>query len=56
MNAFDYFNGTRFYKNYQNPKTPPNRFDNRRSFLLKMENGEVREKFLESFNKKEPIN
>jgi len=33
--ALDYFNGTEFYKKYQNPKTLPNIFDTRQSFLLK---------------------
>ena len=43
--AFDYFNGTGFYENYQNP----NIFDTRQSFLLKMEDPEVRTTFLNSY-------
>ena len=50
QDAFDYFNGTGFYKNHQNPKTLPNIFDTRQSFLLKMESREVRETFLNSYN------
>jgi len=34
----------------QNPKTPPNRFDSRRNSLLKMENLEMRDKFLKAYN------
>ena len=49
--ALDYFNGTGFYEKHQNPKTLPNIFDTRQSFLLKMEYREVREKFLNSFKK-----
>jgi hypothetical protein len=48
--ALNYFNGTGFYKKYQNPKTLPNIFDTRQSFLLKMEDREVRENFLKSYN------
>ena len=48
--ALNYFNGTGFYKEHQNPKTSPNIFDTRRSFLLKMEDREVRENFLKSYN------
>jgi len=47
--AFDYFNGTGFYKNYQNSKTLPNIFDTRQSFLLKMEDPGVRTTFLNSY-------
>lgn len=50
--AFDYFRGTNFYKSHQNVKTPPNIFDTRRSFLLKMENKEMRDKFLKAYNRK----
>lgn len=48
--ASDYFNGTGSYENYQNPKTLPNTFDTRQSFLLKIENREVRKNFLNSCN------
>mgnify|MGYP000709680287 CR=1 FL=1 len=50
--AFDYFNGMGFYKKHQNPKTSPNIYDTRRSFLLKMENLEMRDKFLKAYNRK----
>jgi hypothetical protein len=48
--ALNYFNGTGSYKKYQNPKTLPNIFDTRQSFLLKMEDREVRENFLKTYN------
>ena len=48
--AFDYFNGTGFYRTYQNSKTLPNIFDTRQSFLLKIEDPEVRTTFLNSYN------
>ena len=48
--AFDYFNGTGFYEEYQNPKTLPNIFDTRHSFLLKMEDRETINNFLNSSN------
>ena len=48
--ALDYLKGTGFYKKHQNPKTLPNIFDTRQSFLLKMEDREVRENFLNSYN------
>ena len=51
--AFDYINGTGVYKKFQDIKTSPNIFDTRRSFLLKMEDDKIRNKFLESYNKKE---
>jgi len=47
--ALNYFNGTRFYKRYQNPKTLPNIFDKKQSLLLKMEDRRVRENFLKSY-------
>ena len=50
--AFDYFSGRGFYEPHQNPKTSPNRFDSRRSFLLKMEDDQMRNEFLNSYNKK----
>jgi hypothetical protein len=51
QDAFDYFHGTGFYKDYQNPKTSPNIFDTRQSFLEKMQNFEMRTKFL-NYNKR----
>ena len=51
--AFDYLNGQNFYKYYQSLETPPNIFDTRQSFLLKIEKNEnMRENFLKSYNKK----
>ncbi len=52
QDAFDYFRGTNFYKYYQNVKTSPNIYDTRRSFLLKMENQEMHDKFLKAYNRK----
>lgn len=48
--ALDYFNGTGFYKEHQNPKTLPNVFDTRQSFLLKMDDRQMRKYFLNSYN------
>ena len=44
----NYFNGIGSYKKHQNPKTLPNIFDTRQSFLLKTKDREVRENFLNS--------
>lgn len=49
QDVFDYFHGTGFYKDYQNPKTSPNIFDTRKSFLLKMQDRDMRTKFLNSY-------
>lgn len=50
--AFDYLYGRNFYKHHQDLKTSPNRFDTRKSFLLKMKkNPDMRRKFLENYNK-----
>jgi len=50
QDAFNYFSSTGFYKNYQSPKTSPNIFDTRESFLKKMNNPEMRTNFLNSYN------
>jgi hypothetical protein len=50
QDAFNYFSRTGFYKNYQSPKTSPNIFDTRESFLKKMNNREMRTNFLNSYN------
>jgi hypothetical protein len=53
QDAFDYFNGKNFYKEYQSIETPPNIFDTRWSFLLKIEkNKDMRENFLKSYNRR----
>ena len=44
--AFDYFRGTGFYQSYQDVNTPPNIFDTRDTFLKKMQDFEMRNKFL----------
>lgn len=55
--AFDYFNGQNFYKYYQSLETPPNIFDTRWSFLLKVEkNKNMRENFLKSYNRRKSEN
>ena len=48
--AFDYFRGTGFYKSYQDVSRPPNIFDTRDTFLKKMQNFEMRNKFLNTYN------
>jgi hypothetical protein len=48
--ALDYFRGTGFYAHYQNPKVKPNIFDSRRSFLIKMQNFEMRNTFLKTYH------
>ncbi len=53
--AIDYFHGRGKYKKYQDPKTPPNLLDTRKTFLKKMEDKEMREKFLEYYNRRNPI-
>ena len=53
QDAFDYFNGKNFYKEHQSIETPPNIYDTRRSFLLKIEkNKDMRENFLKSYNRR----
>ena len=52
QDAFNYFNGKDFYSDHQNIKTPPNIYDTRESFLLKMENKEMRNKFLTAYNRR----
>ena len=53
QDAFDYFYGQNDYKYYQSIETPPNRFDTRWSFLLKVEkNKNMRENFLKSYNQR----
>ena len=57
QDAFDYFNGQNFYKYYQSLETPPNIFDTRWSFLLKVEkNKNMRENFLKSYNQRKSEN
>ena len=57
QDALDYFNGENFYNYYQSLKTPPNIFDTRSSFLLKIEkNREIRENFLKAYNQRKSEN
>ena len=57
QDAFDYFYGQNDYKYYQSIETPPNRFDTRWSFLLKVEkNKNMRENFLKSYNRRKSEN
>ena len=50
--ALDYYREEGFYKEHQDLKTSPNVFDSRQSFLLKMENIEMRTKFLKTLNER----
>ena len=50
--AIDYFRGTGIYTKFQDPNIPSTIYDTRESFLKKMENKEMRKKFLESYNQK----
>lgn len=57
QDAFDYLNGQNFYKKYQSLQVPPNIFDTRNTFLLKIEKNKImRENFLKSYNKIENKN
>lgn len=57
QDAFDYFNGQNFYKYYQSLETPPNIYDTKWSFLLKVEkNKNMRENFLKSYNRRKSEN
>jgi hypothetical protein len=49
--SIDYYHGTGIYAKFQDPKTSPNIQDTRKTFLKKMENQEMREKFLETYNR-----
>ena len=51
LDAIDYFNGEGCYAKFQDPHVAPNKFDTRKSFLLKMHDASAREKFLKSFNR-----
>ena len=53
LDAMDYANGTGFYKQYQNSRVKPTKFDTRQSFLLKMHDEKLRNDFLNSFNSKD---
>jgi len=53
--AINYFHGRGDYKKYQDPKVSPNLFDTRKTFLKKMEDKEMRQKFLENYNRLNPI-
>jgi len=56
LDAIDYFNGTGIYKQYQDLKEKPNMFDTRQTFLLKMHDPVRRNKFLDTFNRKNDLN
>lgn len=57
QDAFDYVNGQNFYKSHQSLETPPNIFNTRWSFLLKMEkNKDMRENFLKTYNQRKSEN
>lgn len=48
--AMDYFQGNGMYAEYQDEKKQYNIFDTRQSFLLKMHNDELRNRFLNNLN------
>ena len=48
LDAIDYFKGTGFYARQQDPKTKPNIYDTRQSFLVKMHDDQMRNDFLNS--------
>ena len=52
LDAMDYFHGTGFYQQHQDPEVKPNIFDTRQTFLLKMHDPVLRNNFLNSFNSK----
>jgi len=51
----DYLHGRGTCEKFQDLKTRPNLYDTRQTFLKKMENPEMRQKFLESYNQRNPI-
>lgn len=51
QDAINCFQSTGFYKEQQNPKTKPNIFDIKQSFLMKLHDKKLRDKFLDSFNR-----
>lgn len=56
QDVIDYMQGTDFFTEWQNPRTEPNIFDTKRSFLLKMHNKELRDNFLNPLNRKDSLN
>lgn len=50
-NAIDYFTGQGFYRSQQDYRTPPNLFDTRESFLIKMHDEAKRNRILKLLNK-----
>jgi hypothetical protein len=50
LDAISYFQGTGIYIRYQDPKTKPNIFDTRQTYLLKMHDPVLRNNFLNSLN------
>ena len=51
LDAINYFQGSGIYATYQDLSVPPNIFDTRQSFLLKMHDISAREEFLKNFNR-----
>lgn len=49
LNAINYFNGQGFYAKHQDPSMPPNIYDTRTSFLIKMQDPMMRKNFLKNF-------
>ena len=50
--ALNYFGGTGFYKYHQDLTTPPNGFDTRETFLNKIQDSEMRNNFLKTYNQR----
>lgn len=50
LDAMNYFCGTGFYKQHQDPSVRPNIFDSRQSLVMKMHDEKMRDNFLNSFN------
>ena len=51
LDAINYFRGTGFYKKQQDLKVKPNKFDTRQSFLRKIHDPIVINKFLNNLNR-----
>ena len=52
LDAMNYFYGTGFYRQHQDPSVRPNIFDSRQSFLMKMHDDKLRNDFLNNLNRR----
>jgi len=55
QDAMDYFSGKGLYQKYQDPSVKPNIFDTRLSFLIKVHNKEMKNDFLDRFNRQNTL-